>query len=699
MVRQLNTEVESGQLGGGGSRVSLAQGAPADISTINQGVIPAGGEAEMAYNQQLAQIGNQILSKRQDGLDRLAASDSLCAINAQMLTAGEQYLKGNPSGGGYQSFMTNKYKELSEEAIGDAPNREVATMLQLHAKVGLADTFQSSLMTEKKITTEYKVTRTEENSQVIFNNLYMNPFEVSARKLELLSTIEAIKEAAPTEYEEYKRKKLNEFASVYASGLIKKDPYEALKLLEKEKIEDLRANDRNTLIHHAKNDIYRQEVRAERVKKAQEKISNERHAINNVKIEDAIAAEQITTEWEIHSADLSPLQKEKNIKLLHDHQRQEKKNNEVESKILYNVSNNLPTTEFPEEKINKAYRNIVRQKEESEVPMTLMDKVRLGVSLRTDKSIHDLVTDLTKAMDDGYPQEVINASMAIRYCLDQNPKIIDKLDKKYTYMSSYVAGNVIFSGSEIKNADKVIARGRDILLKNQNHAEMKNNKEFFTKYMQDQSALTNLQNIAGRIVGENSQYLRAATIDAKRILEEVYMSGFRGSDALAMTNDQLRRIYQPTFLNFSEEHDSWGYRWGLISSFNSMKYSPEFMYPEYQGTHFLKNTLFHNTQYIVSENIKSLGEHSDVKLIEPLIKKPKTRDELFNSNLTTMDFPQIYGKVNGKWEKRNVFIECEEYDQPGTYRLYWLYDEDNHLTKRWLKLSNEVFATPINFKK
>jgi hypothetical protein len=687
-MRQLSTEVESGQLGGGGRNVPTIQGHTPSDAQITQGVIQADGNAQMQYNQQMAQIGTQILAQKQNGLDRLAATDSLIGINAAMKQAGEEYLKANRSGEGYQSFMTGKYKELADDSIAQAPNNEVKQMLQLHTKAGLLDTYISSYDKEKEVDISYKGSHVEENAQTTLNQLYIDPAKVASLRLQFLDVIAPMQEIAPTEFEGYKRQQLNRFARTYVSGLINKDPAGTVRLLQKEKVDDLKEEDRNTLLHHAIKEVDRRQAHARAEKEAAEKIRHEQQTVNYVTVEDKINAGQITSEAEIDQVDLGRVQHAHALKYLHDFQREQANKRHTQREMGERLQNGEPLVGYSAEQVNSFYRDHIRQKREGnpDVPVTFMDKVRLGESLKSDHSINDLVVDLSKGMEDGSPTDVFNASMAIQYALDKNPKMIDDLDKKYVYMSSYVRSNTIFEGTVLKNIDKIAQRARETFLKNQDKADMENNKIAFNKYM----TTHNYNPITKELSNIPDNYKSAAFTDARRFLEEAFMAGARDSEAMNIAKEQIQREYSSTNLNGKP-----GSKW-FNSTASFMKHAPERVYPQYQGTHFLRNSMYSDIQTIVQENERTFGEHSDVKLMKPLVKKYKVKEDWHKENLTAMEIPKILVKVDGKWVERQVFIEWAE-GTVGKYNLFWLSEEGNFLTKHPLKFSNQAFAAEIGF--
>jgi hypothetical protein len=58
----------------------------------------------------------------------------------------------------------------------------------------------------------------------------------------------------------------------------------------------------------------------------------------------------------------------------------------------------------------------------------------------------------------------------------------------------------------------------------------------------------------------------------------------------------------------------------------------------------------------------------------------------------------ILVKVGDKYEKRQVFIEKDEYADD-IYHLYWYLEKDNLYTKRYLKRSKDVLRADFVFPK
>jgi hypothetical protein len=652
---------------------------------VNQVLYRAGGDGVVAFGDALAANSRKELEEHQYVYDNLELTSAMVDVNEQMNRDSMRYIRENPTGRGYQQYISGQYKKYTDEAIGKASNTRVSQHLQIFAKKGLGDWSNKAFEKENILLTSYALTDNAQKKEIYLNQLRINPDNVESLMEQYSAVISTLSGVLPaSEYAKYQKESLMEATYSYGMGLIDKNPYAAQRLLKGEAfVKGLSPEKYDYLLRHSATAIKSDERKRYRLEKLSLQMEKNSQTINYKYAVDAIEAGAYTHKMAAEE-DVSELQRAQLHVLINKQEREEKEKEKEKLEVTTRVSEQIPLVGMSKRLQTEAYREMVRQQKETRGSPTIMDRARTAVTMNATEQIDDLVIDIEKLMNNGSGEEAVGAAFALNYLRDRNVNIVKGIGSQYKYFADEVERNVVFEGTEARNSKEVVEKARSAYLSPITEQQIKDNKAAYNQYIRMERAIINeiTEDFRqGRFIGGyelpflkslHSSLERELRMDASRYIKEAFMSGARGDNVKESVKASLKRIYKLTDINGQKQY---------------MKYSPEVMYPEYEGTHYIRNSYAEMVEKIV----KSAWTHREsytstpVRLKEPLIKSYKDKKELFHKELAKNRVPEIEALIGDKWESREVYLEPVLHD-PGRYHVYFLYEEGNYLSKRYLRM-------------
>jgi hypothetical protein len=703
MARTINMTVESGQLPGRSS----ASPEPPNFSVaptpfINFQPSEAAGSGLLALNQRQMQIGMAELGRLQEGLNRTLFNNAIITATENTVNASEEWIKQNPTGKGYAKYLTNFWTDQIRESSKNAPNREIAEMINFHGEVTLKNMIVSSIDKEKELITDYQLGMYEENTHTLLGQVLKIPENFPSLELQYNQQIEAMKEILmPRKFAHLKIKALDDLGKTYGIALVEKNPYAALNVIQNGGIKNISVATTTFLTSHARHAITAQEALHQR----QDKLKQHTEAMTSF-----LKELELSNRTEIGSAalpdydvaEISSGQKQNLQQLYGEINERSTKFLSTQAEILSKVRQSTPLLGYSNDEVNFAYRQMVNHQKgkNPDAEFTTFDKTTLALRMETDEQINDLTQDIRHDLEHSKnPQEVHQAARSVQLALSNNPKILggENFAKKYEAFASFVTSQATYEGTQNKNLADIVKVGREMFFSTDSlkikemgehnfRAWRRQNNDVYTKIIEGEVTRDGvLKRFFGRgtIVPETMK--AELLIDTQRELHNAFLAGADDETAVKTTQAWLKRNYHPTRLNASKD-----------SNPVLMKGAPELLYPSLKNKPFFRNTMFGVAQEIIRENMKAFGENSLVKLEENIIDAPKDGSDLVNNTLTHGKVCEAMVKIGDKYEKRQLWLEKDEYSE-NKYALYWLHNQNNLFTRRYLKYSNDFVKSSFSF--
>jgi len=648
---------------------------------VNQLLTRAGGDGAIAFGDALAAHSMRDMEAHQAVYDNLESTSAMVLVNEKINRDSREFKESNPSGKGYQQYITEQYKKYTDEAMANASNPTVSQNLQMFTMKGMVDWANKSFKEEATLRTSYAFRETDKNNQILLNNIHINPDNFGSLFEQYKASVNTMSGILPKgQFETYQADAYHNAIYAYGLGLIEKDPHQAKELLKGDVfVNGLPADKFSNLSRHADVAIRSEESNRRLVAAIADRNEKAHQDVNTAKLDGLIEAGAASHKT-IDEFDISDTQRERAYNKLAKYERQQEEKQKDQVEISTRVSEGTPLTGISEQAQVEYYRNAVRQMRQSnpDNPPTIMDKAMVATNMKATAQIDDLVADIQQIMSNGTASEAVQAAFALNYLRDTNVITIGKIGSEYKYFADEVERNAIFEGSEAKNAQVVVDNARGLYFSPVTEQTIKDHKAAYSQYTENGKLKGVINEIVDDFTTEgfirktiHPSMERSIRSDAERLLQEAFMAGARGDDAKRSVMNSLKRTYTSTDINGSPQY---------------MKFAPEAMYPQYRDTHFIKNNYAESVQSLVDAASKNSSVYTGtpVRLKNPLIRQYADPNRKFQTDLTTGNVPVIEADIDGKWEAREVYIEPAPH-QIGTYNAYFLYENGKFMTKRYLK--------------
>jgi hypothetical protein len=696
MARVVSNQVESSSPVGGGQELpSLSPISPVSEATISPIEPVAVGLPEIQYNMSTADRAMKEIASLQVSLNYVNVGLQLTDLTNQKNQMSDAYLKDHPDGRGYAQYMTDGYKNLLKEKIENAPNRDIGNMLQQYMNHSLPQIQETALRKELQIGTNYGESTTGVTLDVLLNQMVVHPEDEPLIREQYAAALTSMKGIlSPSEYEKYARNAWDKYGTILGETMIVQDPAKALRYFKSGALTGMVKG--YTAIKLIKTAIAQAEAMKNRYLRDQklQKLEGKKD-----QIEKTLGLKTgNSTPVDVNALDLPEKAKNTILSYQKELDNFSEKQIDTQDEILTAYFNDEPIDGYSSDEVNVAYRGLVVHKMITERrDATDEEKAWIAINGRFSGPLHDLNRDLVIDLERGAPNEALSAANAMKVIEQAGKQVVIKnMPLKNQAMAIELREKGIYAGSDPKQLAALVSEVRE-KYKLITPEQMKFSEAMFSNIKRDDifgMITSDIKHPFSPFYDKLTPHTKSQLImDAHKALKFIYGQGITDPDtAQTLMNSSLLKEWGPTKVAPSGP---------FFHSETVMKYPPELMYPQYAGTPYLKNSFFNDVQAIVKENERVLGEHSDVKLIEPLLKKFSEEKELSQKDLSQKDLtnkkiPEIHAKVDGKWQKRKIFIENDPFNKY-SYLAYWLYEEGNFLTKRSLKFSKDVFASSIGF--
>ena len=630
--------------------------------------------AKIQNNNVLVQQAKKILSDEYNSLARTYASNSLISINAEQMAASENYLKSNPSGNGYAAFMSQSYQQSIEREVSNAPDSMTANLISAQANITMMNGIESAVKREKSIKTDYVISQTEQNREVLLQQAYNDPYNAKSLRLQYESALLAVREFIPDKFATYRKDAMEEFTNSMLLGLIDSNPMEALKRLKSEVIPDIQASTKQRLINYAEHRAKEFETKAE----IQRRISNE--AIKQNELLNYLNMKHIInsgtgSEALIDSVDVSNTQRSILRGDLVKFKETNKKRASEKDKYLEMVYSGSPILGRRNDVANEVFLDVIntisvqRVAEGLSPKISNVEKAKIVIGFNSDNTFKSLCEDMRISITRGTPSEAFDAATAIELINERNPNAIKDLSSRDFAYASFVLNNSILQGATPYRLDSLHEKALDMFYKSTTDEIIKQREHRYRAFTRDPNAI---KNIADQVSDSDESWFKKTHdkywdpindaklhIDAKKIAKEKFIAGMESeTDVANSTISDLNRTWGFTAINGVKHF---------------MKYPPEKMFPQLSASE-LRRQASEKIQYLARLHHETLGKNTQIRPGKP------------GTNI-------IRALVDDKWVEVPVLV-----DSVGekTYSLYYLEDTDNLLTRR--NLTDPSDCSIISFR-
>lgn len=617
------------------------------------------------------QASNAVASKNLEVYAKTELNNASLIAEKKMLDASKEWKKNpaNESGSGYMEFITGKHDEIVDE-VGEGVSSHVRPYFKDMMARSKSSWANTSFRDENIMTSNYVKRSAVTQLEGLANLVITNPDNIDAYREEFKSVMSSAKTMLPAdEYAQIETDTTIAFNKAHALGLIRKDPNTAVELIKSHEFaRSVPTNVYTSLLHTAESVVKTQDARAEREIEIVDVKRKEHQAITIAQAELEIVQGKIG-DAEIDSLDVSDLAKIKLKKKLVSSLKSAKKEDSTMSEMLEKTQADLPLYGYEKSKQNKLFDNVVRSASEAEnAPIDIFKQAEIAVSLKVTEPLSKLTGTIQTSLESEQdPGKVYKAAEAVNLLRNSNPNALGNINDRYLAAASMIVNE---TSHDMSNLPAVIVKTREMILRNKTDAEEKEALTQFKRDVNDRDVdvvRKTAKEMTPRFLGiyRFDSDIESIEADAYKFTKEAYLAGAEKDAAVKMATDKMKTIYSTTMINGSEQ---------------LMKHAPEKMYNVSSAV--VKNFAAFEIQDIAKHISKNIDKYPGIP-VKPSGDALKSRKviDMITRDVTTNKVPKVEALINGKWEKRDVFVESSLYIK-GHYEAYFLLDPNDPLTRQ-----------------